>query len=223
MKENKPKAVLYCRVGRSEQAEDMLKNQQLRLEQCAKEAGLEIVDEIWDMGTGASLDRPGWKAVLEAARQKQMQVLLVNSGDRISRNIIDRHKEIRKLCDMGVLTYSLKNDLMTHILGLPLELNGGTFMRAVSTDELCAMKDIEGLVLQGCGGDLHKWVVDINGFFTEQGILRNGSTFQNVSVFEHDGLTNLLLHMEGVDLDMGKLAIWRLVSHSQFGGTYLRI
>ena len=30
-----------------------------------------------------------------------------------------------------------------------------------------------------------------------------------------------LFHMDGVDLDMGKLAMWRLASHCQFGGTWL--
>ena len=40
-------------------------------------------------------------------------------------------------------------------------------------------------------------------------------------MFEHDGLTNLLFHMEGVDLDMGRLAVWRLASHGSFGGTWL--
>ena len=83
------------------------------------------------------------------------------------------------------------------------------------------MKDIEGLVIQGCGGDLNEWVDGINGLLTEQGILRNGSAFQNVSAFEHDGRTNLLFHMDGVDLNMGKLAMWRLASHSQFGGIWL--
>lgn len=94
-------------------------------------------------------------------------------------------------------------------------------MKKITTEELRTMKDIEGLVIQGCGGDLNEWVDGINGLLTEQGILRNGSAFQNVSVFEHDGRTNLLFHMDGVDLDMGKLAMWRLASHCQFGGTWL--
>ena len=48
------------------------------------------------------------------------------------------------------------------------------------------------------------------------------SKFENVSVFEHDGYTNLLFHMDDtVKLDMGKLAMWRLMSHGSFGGTWL--
>jgi hypothetical protein len=222
MGKKKIRAAIYCRVGSDEQIDFLMESQQRRLEYYAKEAGLDIAGIFSDVGSGIRMDRPGWNAVLEAARQKKMQVLLVASGDRISRNYLDRHKEIQKLRELGALTYPLKNDfLVAHILGLALKPNGGTFMRTISTDELCAMKDTQGLILQSCGGDLHKWVDEINGFFTEQGILRNGSTFQNISVFEHDGRTNLLLHMDGVDLDMGKLAIWRLVSHGQFGSTWL--
>ena len=63
----------------------------------------------------------------------------------------------------------------------------------------------------------------INDLLTEAGILRDGNTFQaeNVAVFQHDGLTNLLFPFEGVELDMGRLAMWRLQTHGQFGGTWL--
>ena len=94
---------------------------------------------------------------------------------------------------------------------------------AISTEKLRTMEAQEGLVLQGCGGDLQQWVDGINGLLTDEGILLDGSTFQseNVSVFQHDGLTNLLFPFEDVKLDMGKLAMWRLQTHGQFGGTWL--
>ena len=40
-------------------------------------------------------------------------------------------------------------------------------------------------------------------------------------IFQHDGLTDLLFPFDGVKLDMGRLAVWRLQTHSQFGGTWL--
>lgn len=80
----------------------------------------------------------------------------------------------------------------------------------------------EGLVLQGCGGDLKEWVDGINGLLTESGILRNGTVFTEAYAFSHDGLTNLLFPFEdGVDIDVGRLAVWRLATHEQFGGTWL--
>ena len=53
-------------------------------------------------------------------------------------------------------------------------------------------------------------------------ILKNGSRFENISVFQNGEITNILFPFEdGVEIDMGKLAMWRLRSHEQFGGTWL--
>ena len=96
-------------------------------------------------------------------------------------------------------------------------------IRQITTDDLRRMDDQEGLILQGCGGDPQEWVDGINGMLTEAGILLDGSTFraENVSVFQHDGLTNVLFPFEDVKLDMGRLAMWRLQTHETFGGTWL--
>ncbi len=93
-------------------------------------------------------------------------------------------------------------------------------MKQITTDELRRMNGSEGLILQGCGGDLEEWVTGINEMLTEQGILLEGDTFKDVSSFEHDGMTNLLFSMDDVKLDVGKLAMWRLQTHSVFGGTW---
>lgn len=94
-------------------------------------------------------------------------------------------------------------------------------MKRIHADELRQMENQEGLILQGCGGELQEWVDGINGLLTEEGILLNGSRFETASVFKNEGLTNLLFPFEGVELNMGKLAIWRLQTHDRFGGTWL--
>ena len=94
-------------------------------------------------------------------------------------------------------------------------------VKQITTDDLRTMEAQEGLVLQGCGGDLQEWVDGINDLLTEAGILLDGSKFENVSVFQHDGLTNLLFPFEDVKLDVGRLAMWRIQTHEQFGGTWL--
>lgn len=94
-------------------------------------------------------------------------------------------------------------------------------VKQITADDLRQMEDREGLILQGCGGNPQEWVDGINDLFTEAGILQSGSRFGRVSVFQQDGLTNLLFPFDGVQLDVGKLAIWRLQTHAQFGGTWL--
>ena len=91
-----------------------------------------------------------------------------------------------------------------------------------SADELREMGYCEGLILQGCGGDLTEWLDGINEMFTESGILLEGTKFDEVHAFKHEGLTNLLfLFSENVKLHIGKLAYWRIATHENFGGTWL--
>ena len=94
-------------------------------------------------------------------------------------------------------------------------------IQEITTDVLRRMGNAEGLILQGCGGDLQEWLDGINKLLTDAGILRNGSKFEHISVFKHDGVTCLLFPFAGVDLDVGKLALWRLETHGQFFGTWL--
>ena len=62
----------------------------------------------------------------------------------------------------------------------------------ITTDELREMRGSEGLILQGCGGDLTEWVDGISEMLTKEGILLEGTKFDEVHAFKHEGLTNLL-------------------------------
>ncbi len=97
-------------------------------------------------------------------------------------------------------------------------------VKQITTDDLRKMKDTEGFILQGCGGSLDEWVDGINDMLTESGILLDGTKFkaENCCAFENEGLTNLMFPFsENVKLDMGKLAMWRLQTHGNFGGKWL--
>lgn len=92
-------------------------------------------------------------------------------------------------------------------------------MKNISIEELCKVTT-EGLILQGCGENPQDWLDGINEMLTNEEILKNGSKFTEVSIFKQDGLTNLLFDMESVDLNMGKLSMWRIRTHEQFVGTW---
>lgn len=92
----------------------------------------------------------------------------------------------------------------------------------ITVDDLRQMQDQEGLVLQGCGGSLREWQDGINQLLTEAGILQGGTKFEDISVFQHEGRTCLLFPFtQDVQLDIGKLAYWRIKSHEQFEGIWL--
>ena len=40
-------------------------------------------------------------------------------------------------------------------------------MKELTTEQLRQMEGQEGLVIQGCGGDLQEWIDGINGLLTE--------------------------------------------------------
>ena len=94
-------------------------------------------------------------------------------------------------------------------------------IQKISAEDLKKMQDREGLVLQGCGGDLREWEDGIHQMLAEEKILQNGAHFKEIYAFEHEGCTNLLFMMDGIELDTGRLVLWRLRTHAQFGGTWL--
>ena len=69
-------------------------------------------------------------------------------------------------------------------------------LHQITTEELRQMPNREGLVLQGCGGELQEWVDGINDLLAEAGILLDGTRFETASAFQHDGLTNLLFSFD---------------------------
>lgn len=92
----------------------------------------------------------------------------------------------------------------------------------ITTEDLRKMKGKDGLILQGCGGDLREWQRGINKMLTEAGILLEGTNFDHIFTFEHDGVTCLLFPFEEeVKLSIGRLAVWRIQTHDTFYGKWL--
>lgn len=91
----------------------------------------------------------------------------------------------------------------------------------VTEAKIRGMKGMEGLVLQGCGGSPEEWVDGINSEFTENGILKDGSKFEDVYMFQHDGMACILYPFDGTSLNIGKLAVWRMQTREIFGGAWL--
>lgn len=92
----------------------------------------------------------------------------------------------------------------------------------ITTAELRQIKDKEGLIIQGCGGSLQEWQDGINEMLTDANILNNGTKFEDIYSFKNGNITCLMFPFEeNVDIDIGKLAMWRLMTHEEFYGTWL--
>ena len=94
-------------------------------------------------------------------------------------------------------------------------------IKEIDIQELRTMRGKEGLILQGCGGELTEWVEGINKLLTEKEMLLEGSRFENCYSFKRDGITCLLFPFEDQKMNTGKLAIWRLISHQEMGSMRL--
>lgn len=94
-------------------------------------------------------------------------------------------------------------------------------IKEISIDELRRMNGKEGLILQGCGGDLQEWLDGINDLLTTEVVLLNGSKFDTIYSFQVGDHTNLLFPFDDVELNIGKLAMWRLETRNTFFGTWL--
>lgn len=91
----------------------------------------------------------------------------------------------------------------------------------IKADDLRLKRGEEGLVFQGCGGDVKDWVEGINKLLKSEQILKNGMDLNECYRFEYRGLTNLYFPFGNAELDIGKLAIWRIKARPIFGCMWL--
>lgn len=94
-------------------------------------------------------------------------------------------------------------------------------IKEIDIQELRKMSGKEGLILQGCGGELTEWVDGINNQLKNAEILLEGSQFENCYTFKNGESTCLLFPFEDQKMNVGKLSIWRLVMQPQMGSMWL--
>ncbi|MBP3798078.1 MAG: hypothetical protein J6I46_09940 [Ruminococcus sp.] len=91
----------------------------------------------------------------------------------------------------------------------------------IEESQLRTMNGKEGIILQGCGGEPKEWLEGVNRMLNEAGIFRNGGKFDKCYVFSHKDHTCMLFPFENTELDVARLAMWRLQNYELFGGTWL--
>lgn len=79
------RVVIYARVSTIDKGQDP-ETQLMALRDYAERRGFEIVGEYIDYASGTREDRPRYRALLEAARKRQLDVVLVWRYDRFARS-----------------------------------------------------------------------------------------------------------------------------------------
>ena len=96
-------------------------------------------------------------------------------------------------------------------------------INTITAEDLRRMPDKEGLILQGCGGDLTEWVDGINEMLTNAGILKDGSQFENVFAFQHGELTCLLYPFDEGNGRTQRVFLSQLARHAGYVIDFARV
>lgn len=97
------KAALYARFSTDKQRDASIDDQIRECERIAKSAGLDIVARFEDKGISAGThQRPGYEAMLAAARAKQFEVIVTEDVSRLWRNRAEFGPRSAELEDLGV-------------------------------------------------------------------------------------------------------------------------
>ena len=96
-------------------------------------------------------------------------------------------------------------------------------MKKLKLDEVKNLKNknYDFLVLQGCGGNLDEWVDGITNMLKDNRIVPDSFSFDEIYSFEKEGATNLAFALNNKNIDMGKLAMFRLSIRNDFGAMWL--
>lgn len=111
MSKTKKTAVIYARVSTDKQKVDM---QLAELRQFASRSGWTIAQEFIDQNyTGGNTNRPAFLSMMQAAKKRQFEILLVWKLDRLSRSLKDLINTLYELGTYGIDFVSYDNNLDT--------------------------------------------------------------------------------------------------------------
>ena len=92
---------IYCRTNRTERSESQLELQEKRLREYARINGIDVAGISTDVCSGHIFEREGLDEVMEAAKAKKVDVVLVLSIAHIGRDVIPTLEYMEKLLECG--------------------------------------------------------------------------------------------------------------------------
>ena len=97
------KAAIYARFSTDKQKDASIEDQVRECERVAKSAGLEVVAQFEDKGiSGGTAMRPGYQALLTAARAHQFDIIISEDISRLWRNRAEFGPRSAELEDLGI-------------------------------------------------------------------------------------------------------------------------
>lgn len=144
------RAALYARFSTDLQSDRSIPDQLRDCERIAARHGFRVVARFHDAGiSGGTARRPGYAAMLEAARRGDLDVIVAEDISRLWRNMAEQAPRLAELYDLGV--HVVTHDLDTRqesaaILGAVLGASNETYRREIARR---TRRGLEGLARQG--------------------------------------------------------------------------
>jgi site-specific DNA recombinase len=152
------KAALYARYSTAGQSGASIEDQHRVCTRLAERHGLDVVARFSDAAiSGGTAERPGYQALLSAARRHEFDVIVAEDTSRLWRNLAEQAPRLAELSDLGV--HVVTHDLDARIesagmLGAVLGTSSEAYRREIGRR---TRRGLEGLARQGktAGGRTH--------------------------------------------------------------------
>jgi site-specific DNA recombinase len=144
------KAATYARYSTEDQSHASIEDQQRECERIARRAGYEVVAQFCDAGvSGGTAGRPGYQALLAAARGAGFDAIVAEDVSRLWRNLAEQAPRLAELADLGirVITHDLDTNVdSAELLGAVQGAMNSLYRREISRR---TRRGMEGLALSG--------------------------------------------------------------------------
>lgn len=142
----------YARYSTDHQREASIRDQLRNIEEYCARMGWPMPMLYQDQAmSGSRLDRAGYTLMLNAAREKQFEVLLVDDFSRLARDHVEAAQTVRLLKFLGIRLIGVSDGLDTSRTGYKLETGFRGLMAELYLDDL-AEKTRRGLMGQALDG-----------------------------------------------------------------------
>jgi site-specific DNA recombinase len=144
------RAALYARYSTEKQSGASIEDQHRVCERLAERHGLVAVERFSDAAiSGGTAERPGYQALLAAARRHEFDVIVAEDTSRLWRNLAEQAPRLAELADLGV--HVVTHDLDTRaesagMLGAVLGASSEAYRKEIGRR---TRRGLEGLARQG--------------------------------------------------------------------------
>jgi site-specific DNA recombinase len=145
------RAALYARYSTDKQRDASIDDQFRECERVARTAGFQVVARFEDKGmSGGTADRPGYQALLSAARRKEFSVIVAEDISRLWRNRAEFGPRSAEFEDLGVeCVTAVGDDTRRDGWGLVIQIKQAVAEHARREASYRTRRGLEGKALKG--------------------------------------------------------------------------